>query len=326
MKKTEIWEWMAAAVCAFFVLCAVFAPYYLFPARVGNALGNTKFVWPENAVWMQMEEGISWGRADEWGFNNRAIDRSPDVLLLGSSHMEAVNVKPGETTAAQLALLFAGEKTIYSMGMSGHDLPEVCHYLPSTLQAFDEPPEYIVIEIRSLSLTREEMDYIYEEPVRQMDTQKGIAGRLKDLPFLSVLDRQMDTGLMDLLLPGHGAQAEAKEEPDEALYGELMRYLASVAAPYGSKLFFLYHRPGTIDRDGGMTFEENPYQAAFTDACAAGGIGFIDMADTFTQIYAQHRIVPYGFITGAANTGHLNAHGHKAAAGEILKAICWTEG
>jgi hypothetical protein len=43
-----------------------------------------------------MTEGFSWLKMDDSGFNNVAFDdvgsEQPDILLMGSSHMEAVQV------------------------------------------------------------------------------------------------------------------------------------------------------------------------------------------------------------------------------------------
>lgn len=47
-----------------------------------------------------MLEGMAWFRMDDNGFNNvDAEDGDLDILLMGSSHMEAVQVDPTENTA-----------------------------------------------------------------------------------------------------------------------------------------------------------------------------------------------------------------------------------
>lgn len=54
-----------AFCCAFVLLNILCTPYYIMPGQVSNTLGNTNYMWQENAVWMQMTGGISYGRADE---------------------------------------------------------------------------------------------------------------------------------------------------------------------------------------------------------------------------------------------------------------------
>lgn len=328
MRRIRMFFKLAGAgITAFAVLCALFFPYYTMPGRVPNAHGNTNFVWEAGSFWMQAEEGISWGRADEWGFNNPSVIEDPDILLLGSSHMEAVNVQPGESAAAQLSGLFAGEYSVYSMGMSGHDLPEVCHYLPETLAIFAESPKYIVIETRSLSLSENELDFILTAPAAASKGRPASLKALRDLPFLSVLARQMDTGLIDLLLPGLSASADAGADmPDAQLYDRLMAHLAAIEAESGAQILFVYHRPGTFSPEGAFTWSENPYQAAFSAACGEHGIGFIDLAPDFATLWADESLVPYGFITGSPNSGHLNAHGHRTAAEAICRTIREMEG
>ena len=324
-RIAAILKFIGAGAAALAVLCALFVPYYTMPNRVPNALGNTNFVWPAGAFWMQAEEGISWGRADEQGFNNPVVVENPDVLLLGSSHMEAVNVRPDESAAQQLSALFGGEFSVYNMGMSGHDIPEVCHFLPNTLSAFDTTPKYIVIEARSLALSESDLDFIFSEPAPQKNTQPAWLNLLRNLPFLSALERQMDTGLIDLLLPARAASAEGTGET-HAVYDRLMAYLSALQTEHGTQIIFMYHRPGVLGADGSLSWTENPHQPAFSAACTKYGIGFIDLADDFAALYANENLLPYGFITGSPNAGHLNAHGHRAAAGAIFRTICEMEG
>lgn len=98
---------------------------------------------------------------------------SPDILLPGSSHLEGINVLQSETTAAL---------SVYSIGMSGHDLPELGHFLPATLSLFEPAPRYIVLEIRSLALSWADLDYIYE----QVESQPGW---LCNLPLFCALEQ-----------------------------------------------------------------------------------------------------------------------------------------
>ena len=54
-RIAAILKFIGAGAAALAVLCALFVPYYTMPNRVPNALGNTNFVWPAGAFWMQAE-------------------------------------------------------------------------------------------------------------------------------------------------------------------------------------------------------------------------------------------------------------------------------
>lgn len=66
-----------------------------------------------------MKEGFSWIKTDANGYNNASIPENVDILLMGSSHMEAVQVSQSENTAALLNTMLPGMKT-YNTGISGH--------------------------------------------------------------------------------------------------------------------------------------------------------------------------------------------------------------
>ncbi len=75
-----------AGIIAIALLSIIFIPYSTLPVHISNEKGNTDYVWPANSVWMTMREGISHGRFDEWGYNNKAAINNPDIIIVGSSH------------------------------------------------------------------------------------------------------------------------------------------------------------------------------------------------------------------------------------------------
>ena len=75
-----------------------------------------------------MTEGIAHGRFDANGYNNLAVIENPNILLLGSSHMEAVNVNQDENIAFLLANELNGTHSVYNLGISGHNFIKVCKY------------------------------------------------------------------------------------------------------------------------------------------------------------------------------------------------------
>lgn len=75
--------------------------YYFVPSRENNHNHNTDYVWASNTPWASMTEGISFGIMDANGYiNSKAID-NPDIIFLGSSHLEAA--------------CYAGRKNVHSV-------------------------------------------------------------------------------------------------------------------------------------------------------------------------------------------------------------------
>ena len=88
---------------AFCLLTLMFAFYGLIPVHIDNPQGNTDYVWPPHARWMKMSEGVSWGRLDANGFNNKAVIDNPDILILLSLVESSRAACPtGATSAAAM--------------------------------------------------------------------------------------------------------------------------------------------------------------------------------------------------------------------------------
>ena len=90
---------VGAAIVAVIILSLIISIYSTSPVRVENPQGNTDYVWKPDSLWMNMSEGISFGKMDGKGFNNLEAIENPDIVLLGSSHIESKNVNQHENTA-----------------------------------------------------------------------------------------------------------------------------------------------------------------------------------------------------------------------------------
>ena len=81
-----------AGITAAVILSAIMFAYDILPVHYENTKGNTDFTWEPNGIWVKMTEGISFGKFDSDGFNNPQVIHNPDIVIVGSSHMEATNV------------------------------------------------------------------------------------------------------------------------------------------------------------------------------------------------------------------------------------------
>jgi hypothetical protein len=78
-------------------ILSIFTLLYNFSGiHIENPSGATDYKWQSGQRKATMTEGFSWLKMDDSGFNNVAFDdvgsEQPDILLMGSSHMEAVQV------------------------------------------------------------------------------------------------------------------------------------------------------------------------------------------------------------------------------------------
>ncbi len=102
----KIIKFISAGLVAFLLLCVLLSFYTLLPVHIANPKGNTDYIWPSGSLYFKTSEGIGWGRFDANGFNNSSVIDSPDILVLGSSHMEGSNLLQPESATAVLNDIF----------------------------------------------------------------------------------------------------------------------------------------------------------------------------------------------------------------------------
>lgn len=320
-----------AGIVAVAILCLILMPYYLTPVHIENPEGNTDYVWPANAPWCRMTEGIAYGRFDARGYNNAEVVAHPDILVLGSSHTEAVDVLQTENFAALLGQRFRDTYTVYNMGISGHFFLKVCKYLPRTVDLYPDA-RYIIIETSNVDFYQSDVDSLLKGTVEYTPSNStGLIAALQKLPFLRVVYHQLTSGLMDLLLPekpeGNAVSQSASQStsvrviPDEAAYDGLFTYLRESVQGTDAQLIILYHPTGTLQQDGSLYFSDDPYLDMFSSKCQEYGFSFVDMTQPFSRMYEEEHRLAYGFITGKIGSGHLNAYGHAKIAEELSACI-----
>ena len=320
-----------AGIVAIAVLSLVLAPYSLTPVHMENPDGNTDYVWPANALWCKMTEGISFGKFDAKGYNNTEVVDKPDILVLGSSHTEAVNVLQSKNFAALLGQQFEGTYTTYNMGISGHFFLKVCKYLPRTIELVPEA-KYIIIETSNVTFNQNDVDSLLNGTVEFTPSSKGLISTLQKLPFFRITYTQLTSGLLDLLMPQEvqsaNVTATAPETvlPDETVYDTLFTYIQDTLQGVDAQLIVMYHPTGVLQQDGSVSFVDNDASLAmFSRKCQEYGVSLVDMTQPFMQIYETEHKLPHGFITGEIGSGHINAVGHAEIAEQLAKCIAELE-
>ena len=321
-----------AGIVAVAILSGIMCLYDLRPVHHENPKGNTDYVWESNAPWVRLTEGISWGRFDTDGFNNPAVIEDPDILILGSSHMEATNVCFDQSVCGQLAKKLEDRYSVYNLGMSGHHLFKVCQYLPINLKMHETAPKVAVIETSSVSVSAENVRKMLNFEVDHTPSHAtGLIGLLQKVPFIRTIYTQMDNGLLNLFMDRRGDAAKTADEEiveeipvdaiDENAYDQFFGYLASMEKEYGTQIIIFYHPTETLDDEAGIVFNTTAALDAFDAYARKYGIDFINMAASFKEMYLADHLVAHGFVTGRVASGHLNANGHRAVAEALYKVI-----
>ena len=314
-----------AGVVAIVLLSIIVTLYYLAPLHYENPDHNTDYVWKANAYWSNLKEGFSFGRYDAKGFNNYSVVTNPDVIVLGSSHIQGSNIMQGENLCSILSSKLNGEFSVYNMGVSGHNIYKVCHYLPQNLDLNGHTPKAIIIETSTIELTQEEVDKVLSGNVSFTPSHTtGIMSTLQRIPFLRLLYTQMENGLLDLLLTrGDASTADESEyvfskKPFEDLFG----YIQQQKEKYGAEIIIFYHpRDYYINDDGKMVTVDSEALHEFADAADRHGIVFLDLTNDFVSLYETSRKLPHGFANGEIGVGHLNPTGHALIAERLYEVI-----
>lgn len=326
---------IAAGVVSVAILCILLCFYSITPIHEENLRGNTDYVWSANSIWVKATEGISFGKYDANGFNNHSVIDNPDIIVLGSSHMEASNVMQDENAPYLLSKKLIGKYSLYNMGISGHDFFKVCQYLPANLELYDKVPKAVIIETSTVDISQKKVDEIISSSVEYTPSHNtGIRGILQRIPFFRSLYHQMEGGLLKLFMPSsnpneaknkedieNDEEINKKTEIDKAAYEKLFYYLKNMEEKYGTQIIIFYHPTEKLMKDGTIYFNRDEHLSTFSLYSEKYGISFIDMTNRFEKMYYEENHVAHGFCTGKIASGHLNKYGHAAVADELYKEI-----
>jgi hypothetical protein len=314
-----------AGIIALFILSVFCLVYYNLPVHLTSKTGTTDYVWEKHAYYRKMTEGFGYGRMNNEGFNNlKDYTAQPvDILLMGSSQMEASNVAQNKTTAALLNSKFNESKYVYNIGISGHSLPHIVTNLETAIQYYT-PKEYVVIETMSIQFNTTSLEDIINSKIQRIPSyDSGIVFRLQKIPYLRLLYSQYKSlrGNNDDEIPEQVPDIFDKEKYSELLT-MVMQRLNQISINNNIKLIIFYHPHLVLNKDGSAsTNTDTEYLELFKTACGSNGIYFINMTGAFTEEYKSNHVLPHGFANTAVGVGHLNKNGHRIIAAELFRQI-----
>ena len=318
---------MLAGIMAFAVLCLLCVFYYNIPVHITSKTGATDYAWEKHCSYSKMTEGVGYGRMNNEGFNNLADYNSGtpiDILLMGSSHMEATNVPQKKTTGTLMNAEFGNTNYVYNIGVSSHDFIHIASNLETAIQYY-KPGKYVVIEISSIQFNTQSLENIITGNVYRLPSyDSNIIFFLQKIPYLRLLYFQYKNFIKEAeneevqYVPDPGNNMEAYSN----ILASVVKKIYAVCAGSGVRPVIFYHPHLALRRDGSAAPETDAaYLGAFKNACAANNVAFLDMTDAFMEAYQNSRLLPHGFFNTAVGKGHLNKHGHKTIAQELYTYI-----
>ena len=319
------------AVLTGILLLDAFCMFWYNPTGyVDSEHGATDLVREQGAFTSRMTEGIAWMEMDENGYNNVSVPEEISVLMMGSSHTEALNVMQDENASAYLSGMLRENGMadgVYNIGMSSHTLVRNMANFSRALDEF-EPADYVVMETADVIMWTASLYEAMEDRMEPLPaTGMDMPGLITDRPLLRTLYRQYMnlTGEEHQELYADYIPEDTMARYEEALTQTFMM-LKNDADSHGVELIVYYHPHLTLDFHGNAApATQAQCLEAFARSCEAAEVEFIDMTDVFLARYAQDSTLPHGFVNTTAGAGHLNPAGHRMIAEEIFRVICEKE-
>ena len=323
---------LLAGTVAFLLLCLFSAVYYNPSSHLPSPTGATDYIREPNRRYAYMSEGFSFGRVDSGGFNNpgRMAENcsSPDILFMGSSHMEAMYVPPDCSAPYLLNEMLRPEgKTVYSIAISSNPLLRCLKNLNRALEYY-HPQEYVVIETMYVTFTIKEMENLLTGRMSRNASYSKDDWRywIQQPPYVKLIYSQYSNVLNNVDNETQNEDSYVQAARDDWRYkeliGEVMIMLKSISSEHNVEPVLLFHPRLAIQADGSVdtAFNRDDF-ALLKQACSEYGVIFLDLTDAFMNGYTEGNILPHGFANTEIGAGHINRNGHRIAAESLYDMI-----
>ncbi len=288
--------------------------------HITNTTGATDYKWESGQLKTTMTEGFAWFRMDENGFNNAySIEEKVNNLLMGSSHMEAVEVNPHKNTGYLLNDMGLGYT--YNIGTSGHQIYNCVRNLSDAVNEY-KPSGYVLLETDKIELDPDSMKKVLDGTYPHIPSyDTGIIYQIqKYAPAIKHLYNQIDvwrTGVNGITDSDINVDVEY-----ENLLEEFLSKAQENASQTGARLVIFYQPKTIIDNEGIIISDTNSDALElFKSVCEENDIMFLDMTEPFLELYANEHILAHGFFNTGVGVGHLNKYGHQVIAKQLAEVI-----
>lgn len=305
------------------LLCSAFVFVYSYSGpKMPTETGATDYKWQSYQRKFTMAEGFTYLKMDENGFNNayEPVGDNEDILLVGSSHMDAANVGATENTGYLLNMKLP--EYTYNIGMSAHKIYSCVKNMKAIVDTY-EPTEYVILETDRVELSVSDMQEVIDGAYGLTAEPNSRLVYLIKKTVLAVVP--IRAALINWKNEGIEENEETEQLYDETYEATLNAFLAKAATPVadsGAKLIIFYQPPTAIDEDGNyLDSTDLEAKALFQDACEENGILFVDMTEPFEELYNEQHRLAHGFINTGVGLGHLNKYGHEVIADKLVDVI-----
>ncbi len=325
----NIGRFLLSGVIAFIVLTFFCYFYYNIPAHEEALDGVTDYKWESNVFYSRGTEGFAWGRTNNEGYINLMNyydGMNINTLIMGSSQMEAYQVKLNQSTSSVLNSML-GNENVYNIGISSHTFLTCINNLENAIMKY-KPTNYVVIETSNIKFDDDSLLNLLNETYPKIPSKYG--------KIVSLLQKNQYLRLVYKQLKEYGEQGNSNTELkivdniqvknelpyNEDLLSQVFQKVNNILQNYDVKLIILYHPSISLDNEGKIVFStDNNELNVFKKLCDENNIIFLDMSNRFRKEYVDNYILPYGFSNTTIGSGHLNKYGHKMIAEELYKII-----
>lgn len=324
LGKTIIWVFRAiiAGIISCFILSLFVCVYHYEGIHINNVGMGTDYRWEPQQIKSQMTEGFAWFRMDENGFNNQSVPEQVDILLMGSSHMEACEVAQEKNLGSILNVELPQYQT-YNIGIGGHTIYRCVDNIEEALVEY-APSKYIIMETDRVKMDLKSMRDVIEEKASAIPSyDSGVIYYLQKIPAVKLLYSQISNWIE---AGGEDIEQERKQVDWSAYKKVLTAFLLKanrVASKEDRKLIIFYQPQTKLMSDGSLDCGkgDEEYLQIFSEICRDIGIVFVDLTSSFQELYSDRNILAHGFANSAVGEGHLNEYGHKVIATTLVEKI-----
>lgn len=322
LKKSikEFLTWCLAGTFALFI-SSVFVLFYNYSGtHITNLSGATDYKWMPMQYKGNMIEGINFMHMDANGFNNLSAETDEiDILLMGGSHMEAIQFP----TEYNVGSLLNKKCKTYNIGMSGHQLINCLNNLEAAVKCYS-PSNFVIIQTSNIALTQAEIDSVLDQTLKDIPSyDSGLLYYLQKLPAIKVVYKQLkDKWAIDHVSNKKASFKKASFLNNTHSVLDSLNLLLQQSRNKCKNLIIAYTPQISLLESGEIERDDNvEYVNEFKECCTRNDIIFIDCYNAFLTEYRKTYSVPFGFNNSRMGIGHLNKVGHRILAQELTKTI-----
>lgn len=344
IKKIFIWmlKFLVAGIAAFIFVNIFALFFYNYGMRTESKTGVTDYTW-KSGFYCQGYEGYGFGVRNDTGFNNLDItsEDNVDILVMGSSQMEANNVPQNKNTVYLLNRMFKDNNYdihAYNMAMEGHRIERQVNHLKGAVEYY-KPQKYVVLETMDSQFSADAMEQVLNGSYGELSYKDSsiVTHYAKYSPYIRLMYAQYQA------VKGNRTEKEASKiivfedkndtdteadinedgysDDEMEILEDFLSYVDCICSEAGAKAVILYI-PTAYVKNGQYTFEHSAMGLVqLKEEAERNNIIVLDMTDAFKNYYDKTGILPYGFTNTAYGEGHLNIYGHNIIADRMYELL-----